>query len=111
MADLTFTATSTRYVWLPFRAIDPNTGEQVDTSGATLKAALTPGADQPDAADWAPADVDGQRLINGRTYDLARVLVGASGAVTPAPGLYRAWVRVELGNEVIEEPCGLVRVT
>lgn len=111
MIDLTFTATSTRYVWLPFRGVDPNTGATVDVSAAVLKAAMLRGTDLPnsDGSDWVAADADGERTIGGKVYALARVLVGPAAPITLEPGDYTAWVRVELGAELIEEPVGQIR--
>ena len=111
MIDLVMTRTSTRYVWLPFRGVEPSTGLVVDITGAALKAALVRGADLPGAADWVAADHDGERTINGRAFQLARVLVGTGGTIEPGPGDWAAWVQVALGDETVEEPCGTIRVT
>lgn len=110
MIDLVMTRTSKRYVWLPFRGVDMD-GQVVDVTGAVLKAALLRGADRPNAADWVLADADGTRTINGRTFNLARILVGSGGAIEPGPGDWAAWVQVALGDELLEEQCGTIRVT
>jgi hypothetical protein len=97
-------------VYCPIRAVDPVTGDDVDLSSATLKMALMPRNDRPDAADWVAATNAGVGLVANLGYTFARVLVGTGGTIVPKPGDYDAWVQVGLGSEIVEENSGRIRV-
>lgn len=104
------TSTGTRYLYCSVRAINPATQETVDLTGATFKMALVPPNDRPDVADWKDASHAGEGLVAGQTYTHVRSLVGSAGNIVPLPGQYEAWVQISLGQEVVEEACGRVRV-
>lgn len=85
-------------------------GAAVDLSAATMKLAflddLGPAAVvQPGAADWKNATVDTDASTVPTTY-AAQVLVGPSGTVTLAVGVYRVWVQVAVSGQTFVEDTG-----
>lgn len=110
MSTITTTSTGARFIYLAARAINPVTGEDVDQSAATFKMALVRPNDRPDVADWFDASSVGIGLIAGQSYHFVRALIGIGGVFEPKPAEYAAWIRIELGSEIVEEDCGRIRV-
>ena len=106
MADLTLPAATLEYVRFPVRAT-VNGAAYNPTADVVTFAFLTAELTQPTAPDWKSGSWESG--ANG-TY-LARCLVGPSGTVTLAAGVYYVWIKVTDSPEVPVMLAGTVEIT
>lgn len=104
---LTLSTASLEYVRVPMSA--ESAGAAVNPTGDTVQMAFLAGSGPPAGGDWKTASWDTDATTYPPTYS-AQCLVGPSGTVTLAAGIYSVWVKVTDSPEVPVKRAGQMKV-